>query len=142
MSTEDDVRKASARFYSALNRMADGDASEMSHAWSHSETVTTMHPIGGEQIGWAAVKESFDQVGELAGSGHVEIADQIIHTGEDMAYELGTERGHMKLAGETVQIEQRVTNIYRREAGGWRMVHHHTDLSPAMLGILERLQAA
>ncbi len=79
---------------------------------------------------------------ELASGGHVEIADQEIHTGEDLAYELGTERGNMKLAGESIAIEQRVTNIYRREEGQWKLVHHHTDLSPAMLGILERLQAA
>ena len=142
MSTQDEVRGASARFYSALNRMADGDGSEMSRAWSHSETVTAMHPIGGEQVGWDAVKGSFEGVAEIASGGHVEIADQEIHTGEDLAYELGTERGHMKMAGESIVIEQRVTNIYRREAGEWKLVHHHTDLSPAMLGILERLQAA
>jgi ketosteroid isomerase-like protein len=142
MSTQDAVRSASARFYSALNRMADGDGSEMSRAWSHSETVTAMHPIGGEQVGWDAVKGSFEGVAELASGGHVEIADQEIHTGEDLAYELGTERGNMKLAGESIAIEQRVTNIYRREEGQWKLVHHHTDLSPAMLGILERLQAA
>ncbi len=35
-----------------------------------------------------------------------------------------------------------MTNIYRREAGEWKLVHHHADISPAMLGILERLQAA
>ena len=142
MSTQDEVKNASAQFYSALNRMAGGDGSEMSRAWSHGETVTAMHPIGGEQVGWAAVKESFDQVAGVASGGHVEIADQEIHTGEDLAYELGTERGHMQMAGETVAIEQRVTNIYRREAGDWKLVHHHADISPAMLAILERLQAA
>ena len=142
MSTQDAVRSASARFYSALNRMADGDGSEMSRAWSHSETVTAMHPIGGEQVGWDAVTGACAGVAELASGGHVEIADQEIHTGEDLAYELGTERGNMKLAGESIAIEQRVTNIYRREEGQWKLVHHHTDLSPAMLGILERLQAA
>lgn len=142
MSSEDEVRRTSAQFYSALNRMATGDSSEMSRVWSHSETVTAMHPIGGEQVGWAAVKDSFDQVAGLASEGHVELADQVIHTGEDLAYELGTERGQIKVAGEPVTIEQRVTNIYRREAGQWRLVHHHTDLSPAMLGILGRLQAA
>jgi ketosteroid isomerase-like protein len=142
MSTEDEVRRTSAQFYSALNRMADGDGGEMARVWSHSETVTAMHPIGGEQVGWKAVKESFEGVASLASGGHVEIADQIIHAGEDLAYELGTERGEMKLAGETVPVEHRVTNVYRREAGEWKLVHHHTDLSPSMIGILERLQAA
>ena len=45
------------------------------------------------------------------------------------------------MAGEQIAIDQRVTNVYRREAGGWKMVHHHTDLSPAMLDLLGRLQA-
>lgn len=142
MSAEDEVRSASAKFYAGLNRMTDGDASQLADIWSHSETVTTMHPIGGEQVGWAAVRESFEQVAGLASGGHVELADQVIHTGGELAYELGIERGQAKLAGESVTIEQRVTNIYRREAGQWKIVHHHTDISPAMLGILRRLQAA
>ena len=62
--------------------------------------------------------------------------------GEDLAYELGTEHGQATLAGEQITIEQRVTNVYRREGGEWKIVHHHTDLSPAMLALLERLQAA
>lgn len=101
-----------------------------------------MHPIGGEQVGWAAVRESFEQVAALASGGHVDLEDQTIQAGGDLAYELGVERGQITIAGESVPIEQRVTNIYRREAGQWRIVHHHTDLSPALLGILERLQAA
>ena len=142
MSAEDEVRDASAKFYAALNSMATGDASKLSDIWSHSETVTTMHPIGGEQTGWNAVRESFEQVSGLATEGHVELADQVIHTGDELAYETGTERGRIKVAGEQVTIDQRVTNVYRREPDGWKIVHHHTDLSPAMLDILQRLQAA
>ena len=59
-----------------------------------------------------------------------------------MACEVGVETGTLTLAGLTATIEQRVTNIYRREAGGWRVVHHHTDVSPAMLDVLSRLKAA
>jgi ketosteroid isomerase-like protein len=142
MSTEDEVRAASAKFYAALNRMTSGDAGDLADIWSHSDTVTTMHPIGGEQVGWGAVRESFEQVAGLASSGHVELADQVIHVGGDMAYETGAERGQFTLAGESISVDHRVTNVYRREPDGWKIVHHHTDLSPAMLGVLERLQAA
>ena len=58
-----------------------------------------------------------------------------------MAYEVGIERGHAMLAGEMIAFDQRVTNIYRREDGAWKVVHHHTDLSPAMMELLARLQA-
>ncbi|MDP2659969.1 MAG: nuclear transport factor 2 family protein [Dehalococcoidia bacterium] len=142
MSTEDEVRKASGQFYAALNRMVHGDAGPLADIWSHSAAVTTMHPIGDRQVGWDKVRESFEQVAGLASEGQVKLDDQVIQAAGDMAYELGVERGQAKFAGQQVAIEQRVTNIYRCEAGGWKIVHHHTDLSPAMLDLLSRLQAA
>jgi ketosteroid isomerase-like protein len=142
MSTEDDVRTASARFYSALERMTDGDVAPLADIWSHSATVTTMHPIGGRQTGWDEVRGSFQGVADLASSGQVELRDQSIQVAGDMAYEVGIEYGQATLAGERVTIEHRVTNVYRREDGQWKIVHHHTDLSPAMLDIVRRLQAA
>ena len=141
MSAEDEVRKASEQFYAALNRMLNGNAAPLADIWSHSAAVTTMHPIGGRQVGWDKVREAWEQTAQLASEGQGKLDDQIIQVAGDVAYELGTERGQVKLAGQQVAIEHRVTNIYRREAGGWKVVHHHTDASPAMLDILSRLQA-
>ncbi len=56
----------------------------------------------------------------------------------DVAYTLGTEHGQGKLGDETVGIDWRVTNIYRREEGEWKMVHHHTDVSSALVEALKR----
>ena len=47
---------------------------------------------------------------------------------EDAAYTLGTERGRRE-SESTVGIDWRVTNIYRREAGGWKILHHLTVVS-------------
>jgi ketosteroid isomerase-like protein len=141
MSTEDEVRKASEQFYAALNRMGNGDPNSMADIWSHSATVTTMHPIGGREVGWDEVKGPWGQVAQLASDAQIKLNDQLIQVAGDMAYEVGTEQGQFKLAGEQVAIDHRVTNIYRRENGTWKIVHHHADLSPAMLEILGRLQA-
>ncbi|MFQ5757305.1 MAG: YybH family protein, partial [Acidiferrobacterales bacterium] len=103
--------------------------------------VTTMHPIGGREVGWDKVRESWEQVAQFASEGQVKLGDQIIQVAGDVAYELGVEHGQAKLARQQVTIEHRVTNIYRREAGGWKIVHHHTDISPAMLDVLSRLKA-
>jgi len=54
------------------------------------------------------------------------------------AYTLGIENGQAKLGDETVAIDWRVTNIYRREEGEWKIMHHHTDVSPALVEALER----
>ncbi len=141
MSTEDEVRIASEQFYAAINRMVNGNAASMADIWSHSATVTTMHPIGGRQVGWDQVRESWEQVAQLATEGQVKLADQIIRVAGDVAYELGVEQGHATFAGQRATFNDRVTNIYRREAGAWKIVHHHTDISAAMVEILTRLQA-
>jgi ketosteroid isomerase-like protein len=141
MSAEDEVRQASAQFYAALNRMLSGDASSLADIWSHSASVTTMHPIGGREVGWDNVIGAFQKVAQLAGGGQAKLNNQAIQASGDMAYEVGDESGQLKLAGQQMTIDHRVTNIYRKEAGGWKIVHHHTDTSPAMLAVLSSLQA-
>ena len=139
MSAQDEVRAASGQFYAALGRMINGDASPLDGLWSHEATASTMHPIGGRQVGWDAVQQSFAQVAALSSQGQVRLDEQLIQVVGDLAYELGVERGSMQLGGHPVTIDQRVTNIYRREAGQWKVVHHHTDQAGGMQEALKHL---
>lgn len=123
MPAEDDVRGASEFFYAALNRMGHGEKGVMSDSRSHGPAVTAMHPIGGRTVGWEAVRHQFVQV-------HGDLAD-----------ELGVEQGEFTMAGQLVRLEHRVTSIDRREAAGWKLVHHNTDTSPGMLEVLSRLRS-
>ncbi len=140
MATEEDVRKASNRFYNALTNMASGNAEQIGETWFKDENVTAMHPIGGREVGWPAVKKSFEQFAQVAKDGKIELKDQFIRIEGNMAYELGTETGHVKIAGNQINIEQRVTNIYQLKDGEWKLIHHHGDTSPAMLDVLSKLQ--
>jgi ketosteroid isomerase-like protein len=140
MSAEDEIRQASKQFYAGLSRMANGDAGPLTDIWSHSAAVTTMHPIGGREVGWDAVRGSFEQVAQLCSEGKIELKDQLIQVAGDAAYEVGIEHGQLRIAGHPVSIEQRVTNIYQRVAEVWKIVHHHADISPTMLDVLSRLQ--
>ena len=142
MSKEEDVRKASNQFYNALTDMGNGIAGKMEGSWSHDESVTAMHPIGGRDLGWTAVKNSFDQVAGLAADGKIELKDQLIRVAGDVAYEIGTETGEFKLAGSEVKIGQRVTNIYQLKDGQWKIIHHHADTSPSMMDVLSKLQSS
>ena len=140
MSNEDEVRTASKQFYAGLNSMLNGDSGPLSDIWSHDEAVTTMHPIGGREIGWTAVKGPWEQVAKLASKGGVELKEQVIRVVGDLAYEVGFEHGKCTLAGEPITIDHRVTNVYQKQGGVWKIVHHHTDISPAMVDVLRRLQ--
>ena len=140
MSATDDVQKASAQFYAALNAMAAGDSSSMSEIWVAGTKATAMHPIGGRSEGTEQVLASFAQVASLASGGQIRLTEQVIRTGGDLAYEFGVEEGEVTLAGEQIEINHRVTNVYRNEDGNWKIIHHHTDASPAMMDLLKRLQ--
>ena len=139
MSAENQVRSASKQFYAALNAMLNGDGSQMAAAWSNGPAATSMHPVGGRQVGWAAVGDSFEQFAQMATGGFVTLDDQLIHVLGDVACELGIERGEVELSGHRAAIEHRVTNVYQRQDDVWKLVHHHTDTSAAMLDLLSRL---
>ena len=141
MADEDDVRAASEEFYAALNRMLAGDARSLSDIWSHSPTVTAMHPIGDWHVGWDDVKSTFDQVAKASTGGQVSITDQLIRVAEDMAYEVGMEHAQFAIAGQPLTVHSRVTNVYRREQGAWKIVHHHGDKSPGISEALARAQS-
>jgi len=139
MTAEDEIRAVSEEFYAALNRMLAGDATSLGDIWSHSSTVTALHPIGDWHVGWDEVKTSFGEVAKASTGGQVDITDQLIRVAGDMAYEVGMEHADFSIAGESLTVNSRVTNIYRREDGAWKVVHHHGDKAQ---GILEALDYA
>lgn len=140
MPAQDAVRKASKSFYSALNSMAKADAAPMLAVWSHSADATTMHPIGGREAGWSKVQGPWKQVASLCSGGKITLRGQRIRLGGSMAFETGVEKGQIMIAGTNVSFEHRVTNVYRREGRSWKIVHHHTDLSPDMIDVLRKMQ--
>lgn len=139
MSKEEDIRRVSKQFYNALNDMGNGITGKMGGIWLQDESVTAMHPIDGRDLGWASVNNSFDQVAGIASDGNFELKDQIIRVVGDVAYEIGNETGKFKLAGNEVKVSNRVTNIYQLKKGQWKIIHHHTDTSAAMLDVLSKL---
>jgi ketosteroid isomerase-like protein len=140
MAAQAGARKASKAFYAALNRMMHGDAGPMANIWSHSAAATTMHPLGGREVGWSQVQGPWRQVASMCSGGKVKLQGQLLQVVGNMAYEVGSERGSMTLGGSKLAIDHRVTNVYRRGAGGWKIVHHHTDVSPEMVAVAQRLQ--
>lgn len=141
MAHEEEVRQASNAFYSALNAMVNGDANALKAIWSHSEEVSTMHPVGGRQLGWEEVWNTWNQVSQVSTDGKVVLKEQVIWAEASLAYETGVEQAEFKIAGTKTSGDVRVTNVYRKENGSWKIVHHHTDIVPEMVAVLKELQA-
>lgn len=142
MSVEE-VRQASDRFYAVMNRGINGDISEeMFDVFSHANDATAMHPTGGRQVGWAEVRAGWEMAVDMAGGGTVEVSDlQITLLGDDAAYTTGTEVVSATIDGDPLTISVRCTNIYRREDGVWKLVHHHVDLVPEAVAAFQNAMA-
>ncbi|MDP1808676.1 MAG: nuclear transport factor 2 family protein [Actinomycetota bacterium] len=142
MTSEEEVRQASDQFYAALNSVFAGDIAPMEDIWSHGPDVMTMHPLGGRQLGWEKVRESWEQVAGAISSGQVTATGLRISVLGDVAFTICVERGQVEVGGETIEINIRATGIYRRENGQWKKVFHHSDIDPALQEAIERRQVA
>jgi ketosteroid isomerase-like protein len=72
----------------------------------------------------------------------VELRDQRICVGEDLACETGFEHVNVLIGKDQVQAKFRVSNVYRREGSEWKTVHHHVDFDPRILEIVSKLQTS
>lgn len=137
MAVEDEVRQASDSFYAALNQLLKGNPSSMSEVWSHGGDVSTMHPIGGREIGWDQVWQTWQQTSQMLSQvnlSEVTVPDlAVFPVGSDGAYTVGTEQISGTVGGQEVSGGARATNVYRREGGEWKIVHHHGDVLPQEL---------
>jgi len=130
-SDEQAVRDASAQFYVALNTMFTGDAAPMEAVWSHADDVTYMGPGGESLIGWAPIRDSWRKTAAMKLGGKVEPSGLHITLGQDMAVVTLTEVGeNTNTDMEAQQVSIRATNVFRKEDGAWKMIHHHTDSLP------------
>lgn len=106
-----------------------GDPSAYLAAWSRREPVTVLGAGIREQRGWPDVARTFDWVAtKFADCGEYEYELVAADVQGDLAYTCGFERyTATRPDGTVVSNELRVTQVYRREGGVWRIVHRHGD---------------
>ncbi|MEM1361061.1 MAG: nuclear transport factor 2 family protein [Pseudomonadota bacterium] len=138
MTDEADVIAASEAFYAALNQMLAGDASALPPLWVQSPEATTMHPIGEREVGWDDINASFERVARSSAGGHVKMTQRLVRVHGDTAFEVGVELAKFTVAGTPLDVNSRVTNIYYRLDGAWKIVLHHGDKSPGIAQALDK----
>ena len=106
-----------------------GDPSSWLPVWSRRDPVTVFGAAIRARSGWDDVHRTVTWVAsafQRCETYDYELVAADVHG--DLAYTCGFERyTATRPNGETVTNELRVTQIYRREDGGWRIVHRHGD---------------
>ena len=132
-TAEKEVRDANDQFYTALNAMFTGEFAPIEAIWSHQSDISYRGPFDDNMNGWAAVGPEFKKVAEMKLGGRITCNNLVIHAGENLGYVVCVEEGENNGPdGKMVKVSHRATSIFRRENGQWKLVHHHTDLSPQL----------
>jgi ketosteroid isomerase-like protein len=132
MSELDDFLAATLpRQLKAEEALHNGDVTPRLEMWSRQEPLTVFGALRGAN-GWDEVSQSFRWVAsrfsnctafnfDLVGAG----------VSGDLAYTVGYERCSRSWDGGPVESTTlRVTHVYRRENGEWKVVHRHADPPP------------
>lgn len=129
-----EIEKVNNQFYEALNLMLIGDLSLMISIWSHTADVTYIGPEGDIVVGWSQVQNRWEEQAAMNIGGEVLPRNVHFITNETLAIAQNWEIGNTLIDGKSKKVALRVSNIYRKEDGKWKMVSHQTD----PLSILDR----
>jgi ketosteroid isomerase-like protein len=98
--------------------------------YSRHDDVTLANPFGPPARGWSDVSATLDRAAANYRDGEV-VGFENVSTviGSDLAYtvEIESYRARVGRAEDIIPVAVRVTTIFRREEGIWKVVHRHAD---------------
>jgi ketosteroid isomerase-like protein len=113
----------------ANNRFAQGDATPLKALCSQRDDVTLFGGASGYEQGWEQVGPRYSWASSNFAGGQMTSQVLALHVSGDLACSVELERWDVRLTGTgaAATIELRVTHVYRREEGAWKVVHRHAD---------------
>lgn len=117
-------------YHRAGQEITNGNPEVYKSLYSRRDDVTLANPFGPPARGWSEVSATLDRAaanyrdGEAVGFENVSTV-----VTADLAYTVEIERYTARVGGadEISPVAVRVTTVYRREDGVWKVVHRHAD---------------
>ena len=136
---------AVSRLHAAMADVANGDIRAIKALYSHADEATSFYGWGGYEKGWAAVSKRWDWAGQQFKGGTVSYQNVTTVATPALAYTTDIETFRMRamagMSGATCW-SNRVTHIFRNEAGEWRLLHRHGNRLEDQYAPGSRLQAS
>jgi ketosteroid isomerase-like protein len=109
------------------------DTALAAQIWSQSPDVSFIHPLGHEH-GFGQIQRNVyvRAMGDTFSERHLSVKDIAIHVYGNAAWAefYWDFAARLKKDGSSVNTKGRETQIYRKEQGGWRLVHVHYSAMP------------
>ncbi len=118
------------RYHRALGEFMKGNHEPAKDLFSEREDVTLGNPFGPFVRGSTAVADTMARAAAHYREGGESRFERVsTYVGADLAYVVEVERLKSKVGGraDLTPVSLRVTTIFRREDGVWKIVHRHAD---------------
>jgi ketosteroid isomerase-like protein len=117
-------------YHRAGLEITNGNPAVYKSLYSRRDDVTLANPFGPPAHGWTEVSATLDGAAENYRDGEA-VGFENISTvlTPDLAYTVEIERYRARVGGvkELTPVSVRVTTVFRREGGAWKVVHRHAD---------------
>jgi ketosteroid isomerase-like protein len=127
---DEDLDQVIERYHRALGEFMRGNHEPARELFSEREDVTLGNPFGPFARGSTHVVEAMKRAASHYRDGEASSFDAISKfVTADLAYIVEVERLKSKVGGreDISPVDLRVTSIFRREDGRWRLVHRQAD---------------
>jgi ketosteroid isomerase-like protein len=117
-------------YHRAGLEITNGNPEVYKQLYSRRDDVTLANPFGPPVRGWSEVSGTLDRAAEKYRDGEVVGFDNVsTGIGSDLAYIVELERYRARVGGadEMAEVAIRVTTVFRREEGAWKVMHRHAD---------------
>lgn len=143
--TDPGLRAFLAGFREATRRFMNGDPAPWLGNASRADDVMVMGAWGAHEKGWPAVEARYRWAGARFRDSEAALSVEYLTAFEsgDLAVTTAVERARVRLEGQetAAPMALRVTHVFRREHGAWKLVLRHADPLVAKSGpaaVLER----
>lgn len=130
MSQDDDFTAFLERRRAVAQAYVNGDAGPLGEIATQSNPASFFPPNGGRETGAGHVT-AVNARGSRGFAEGGQTTLEILHGGADgdLAYWTGLQHAVVLMAGkpDPVEMHLRVTEVFRREDGEWKMIHRHAD---------------
>lgn len=129
MPAPDDFQHTLDQVEAALRQFVLGDAAAYQACWSQADDITILGGWGAYERGWEQVGFRLEWAAARYRGGTLTCERLAQGVSGELAYTVWLEKQMARLIGqdEDRPIVLRVTHLYRREEGSWKVIHRHAD---------------
>jgi ketosteroid isomerase-like protein len=129
-ASQNDFESFLTNLDAAQLELQNGKAQPFKSLWSTADDITLSGGFGGTiEKGWDAISKRLDWVGQQFSNGTNKIERLVSVSHGNLGYVVQLEHIRFNVPGQSTEStkDYRVTMIFRKEKGSWRIVHRQAD---------------